>query len=870
MDALWLLLAVVLIGVIAWGVSARRDLGKLTQRVSTLEEAIAALRASRAPPQAMPAEPAVAAAVMPAVSQAPSITRAHPPVLPPAVAHRPAPEPSAPGRWSRWIGTVAQWFRTGNVPVKVGMLVMLAGVAALLKYGSDQGWFHVSMALRLGIVAALAVAGLALGWWQRGQRRVFALALQGGAIGVLLLTVFAACRLYGLIGTPTAFALSVLLVVGVCVLAVLQDSRTLAVLGILAGFLAPLWLSSSSGNHVVLFSYYALLNLGVFAMAWLRPWRVLHLLGFAFTFGIGTLWALDAYRPAHYASTQPFLLLFFVFYLLIPVLQARRQPMGRGRVEGTLVFGTPLVAFSLQAGLLDGERQPLALCALALALLYAALGWVLVRRERYALLGGCHVLLAVGFATLAIPLALSARTTASLYALEGAALIWLGLRQQRELPIWSGAGLQLVAAFALLFGMATTEGASTALLNATFMGTVLLALAGMGSARCLQLAGRSSSALLAYLWGLLWWLVAGGHEILRFVSVDARADVALLCVIVTGWLAAEWHRRWPARALEATVLVGFVAVVPLAFAQCQAHAQPFAGWGGLGWAAVAVLGLRSVMCLRQVGARQAAMAQLLWWWLWPFAFWLLARSFTETAALADGWTVALRLLPWMGFAALALWRWPWLALGAGQDVARYRQRLLTVIFSLLGAAWLLSLLRHGSAAPLGWMPVLNPLELVQLLIGVMATCWMWRPEVPAMLRQHRGLLVAVAGFLWLTGVTLRGVHQWGGVAWDAGLWHAMPAQTSLTVIWSLLGVVAWVSGSRRGQRGLWRFGAVLMGVVLLKLVLIDRQHLGNLTGIASFLAYGLLCTLVGYLAPAPPRAPADDNAVDTSATGQSE
>ncbi|MFH7617453.1 DUF2339 domain-containing protein, partial [Pseudomonas syringae group genomosp. 7] len=80
------------------------------------------------------------------------------------------------------------------------------------------------------------------------------------------------------------------------------------------------------------------------------------------------------------------------------------------------------------------------------------------------------------------------------------------------------------------------------------------------------------------------------------------------------------------------------------------------------------------------------------------------------------------------------------------------------------------------------------------------------------------------------------------------------AQTSLTVLWSVLGVIAWVWGSRRGQRVLWMVGAVLMGVVLAKLVIVDRQHLGNLLGIASFIAYGLLCTVVGYLAPAPPSA----------------
>lgn len=89
--------------------------------------------------------------------------------------------------------------------------------------------------------------------------------------------------------------------------------------------------------------------------------------------------------------------------------------------------------------------------------------------------------------------------------------------------------------------------------------------------------------------------------------------------------------------------------------------------------------------------------------------------------------------------------------------------------------------------------------------------------------------------------------------WNEGLLSGSLAQTSLTVTWSVLGVLGWVIGSRRGQRMLWLGGAVLMGVVLAKLVFVDRQHLGNLLGIGSFIAYGLLCTVVGYLAPAPPR-----------------
>ena len=67
---------------------------------------------------------------------------------------------------------------------------------------------------------------------------------------------------------------------------------------------------TGSGDHVVLFSYYALLNLAIFAIAWVRSWRALNLLGFFFTFAIGTAWGVLRYQHALFGSTEPFLVLF--------------------------------------------------------------------------------------------------------------------------------------------------------------------------------------------------------------------------------------------------------------------------------------------------------------------------------------------------------------------------------------------------------------------------------------------------------------------------------------------------------------------------------------------------------------------------------
>ena len=108
----------------------------------------------------------------------------------------PAPSrlPDTPGAIEIGIARIKQWFGSGNVPVKVGMLVLLVGVASLLRYASNQGWLHVPIELKLAGISATAIAALVFAWRKRESHRSFALALQGGAIGVLLLVAFAAFK----------------------------------------------------------------------------------------------------------------------------------------------------------------------------------------------------------------------------------------------------------------------------------------------------------------------------------------------------------------------------------------------------------------------------------------------------------------------------------------------------------------------------------------------------------------------------------------------------------------------------------------------------------------------------------------------------
>ncbi|HEX7815373.1 DUF2339 domain-containing protein [Dyella sp.] len=791
-----------------------------------------------------------------------------PPVArPPLPAQPPVPlGPSFVERlWQRGWG----WLTEGNVPVKVGILVLFAGVAALLKYASDAGMFHLPVGLRLSGVALAAIGGLAFGWYQRDSKRVFALSLQGGAIGVLIIVTFAAFRLYSLIPSMAAFGILLVLVAGIGMLAVLQDALALAVLGLVAGFAAPILVSTGQGSHVALFSYYALLNVAILGIAWKRAWRVLNLLGFIATFGIGTAWGVLKYKSNLFASTEPFLVLNFLFYLVIPWLHVLRMPADRRVViDGCLMFGNPLASLLLQGALLAWAPLPLAFSVLAGAAIYVVFAFMVRNHPAMRIVRETWAVIAVAFATLAVPLGLSANVTGSIFALEGAGLIWLGLRQQRKLARWSGLALQVLAGFTLLGSRARVDMYAVALplLNKDFVGGMLVVIAGLASCRLYSrhdrdLVTHRMLAVALFGWSLLWWLGSWGAEIQLHVLHNAPWVAAWFVLLsLTAWMMAEVSRRQPRIELGLVLSYGapslLIGTVLLLLQMLLTHVQPFAGWMLAAVVISAVLGWRTLACLREF-TYGAVYGQMVWLWRWCGIFMLAIVVGLDGARWLSGpWMLMLSCLPLMLLAGMLLWRPSWLASPLATTMSLWRPLMLYTTFALLCFLMLGALFSGGDAEPVRYVPLLNPTELTLLAITLLAVRWLADGSMPPLPRQQQAMLAGITVFVLVTDITLRGVHQWSGIGWGGELMGSSMAQLALTVVWSVFGLVAWVVGSRRGQRMLWLAGAVLMAVVLLKLLLIDRDHLGNLFGIGSFIAYGLLCTVIGYLAPAPPKSTA--------------
>ncbi|WP_374581173.1 DUF2339 domain-containing protein [Pseudoduganella sp.] len=716
------------------------------------------------------------------------------PAAPRAQPQLPPREPPA------WFTAARNWLFEGNLVAKIGLLILFIGVSFLLKYAAAR--VTVPIELRLAGIVLADLGALAWAWRIRNSNRGVSLPLQGTCMAVLMLVVFGAFRMYQLIPSGMAFGLLFLLTIGTCLLAVLQNAQWLAIFGITGGFAAPILTSTGQGSHIALFSYYALLNAGILAIALKRSWRALNLLGFAFTFTIGTAWGVLRYEPQDYLSAQAFLVLFFLYYVGIAIAYARQEaPKLKSYVDGTLVFGTPMLAASLQFGLVKGFEFGMAYSALVLGLFYGVLATVLARRRAsYAMLVEVFTALAVVFGTIAIPMALDGRWTSAAWALEGAGIVWIGLRQRQPLA-WAFGLLVQLGAWLSFIGSMFGLSEQAALDSNLWLGFLLLAVsaclmamrfrshAGEEGLRRLHLLGA------LFLAGAAIWLMGGAWtEIVLRTSGSLQANLLAASALGVALVMALIARRldWPmARglALAAQLLAGLVLALLLALnwnvapVSPDLFATPFLG---------------SVMLL--AGAM--------------FSAWALQRHGSQAPAMLPHAVLGYAGMWWLLVVAptLANWLLAHYEIATAGDFNRFSP-LRASAYALLVAATT-PLFMHLSRR-LAW-PALRAAALPAWLLFGLATLGMLG-ALYAEARMPAGEHWVAFGALWLVSEwlmrsmalrepvlvllhTVRSTGPWLMI-WPVGAWWiaralegsgADPAWANFLPAWLMMGGLAWV------------------------------------------------------------------------------
>ena len=163
------------------------------------------------------------------------------------------------------------------------------------------------------------------------DKLAYALTLQGAGVAVLYLTVFAAFRLYQFLPAGAAFAALGLVCAFAAVIAVAQNAMPMAFIGFAGGFAAPILVSTGQGNHVGVVLLLPAARRGHRRAGLGQGLATAQPAGFLRHLRRGHLWGVLKYRPEHFDTTEPFLIAFFLVYLVASLLYALRHSLDPSR-----------------------------------------------------------------------------------------------------------------------------------------------------------------------------------------------------------------------------------------------------------------------------------------------------------------------------------------------------------------------------------------------------------------------------------------------------------------------------------------------------------------------------------------------------------
>lgn len=317
-----------------------------------------------------------------------------------------------------------------NLINKIGILILVLGVSFFVKYAIDKDWINEPARVGIGILTGALVMFVA--HRLRKNYAAFSSVLVAGAISIFYFTIYIAFHEYQLFSQTIAFGIMVLITVFSVFVSVSYDRQELAVLSLIGGFAAPFLVSTGEGNYIVLFSYIAILNLGILTISYLRKWKIVTILAFLFTTLIYSTWIGPKLADSDLPHSNALLfatIFYFIFSITIVMNNLRNKGIFTG-IEYFILIVNTFFFFGMGTAILrDWESNYDGLFTLLLAvynIIYAAIlfkKFGLEKNAVYVLIG-----LAMTFVTLTIPIQFEGNQITLFWAAEAVLLLWLAQR----------------------------------------------------------------------------------------------------------------------------------------------------------------------------------------------------------------------------------------------------------------------------------------------------------------------------------------------------------------------------------------------------------------------------------------------------------
>lgn len=409
----------------------------LHQRVEQLESAVTDLQRLVRQLQQTLAEQGVPTRTETPAAQAPSS-----PLPGPPAPSTPAPRQPSSASTSRF-----DLARDGEFWLnRIGIGLLLLGVAFLFKYSIDQGW--LTPAVRVGFGLGLGLVLLVIGLRLPHTRQPFSQVLLGGSIATWYITSFAAFQLYKLVPYGVAFACMILVTLLAFGLSVRQNQAVLSVIGTAGGLGTPFLLNTGTGSLVGLVGYTCLVLGGTSAIYLAQGWRSLLWTSFLGTWLIfwiaymdgvsgGESWVLQLGILFGWLAFWPLPVIRYLFWLQHPERWPYPSSNGPEDSDGRtreilhvhLVSAlTPLIALGLSKLVWSLSDQTWGWIAIGGAILYGLVAGYLRRRAGSRKLAYTHTLVAFGLLAIALVLLLEGDVLFLALAVEAAVLHFMAHR----------------------------------------------------------------------------------------------------------------------------------------------------------------------------------------------------------------------------------------------------------------------------------------------------------------------------------------------------------------------------------------------------------------------------------------------------------
>jgi uncharacterized membrane protein len=788
----------------------------------------------------------------------------------------------------------------GTIAKFVGAVAIIFAAIFGVKTAYENGL--ITPTLLVLLIAAAGIGFLGTGERLRKKYPNYAYALSGLGVALLYISVYASFNVYQLLSQPVAMGCMSLITATAAILSARYTAISIAILALIGGFLTPILVPTGVDNETGLFSYIALLDAGVLALAFTKQWRVLNYLAFVGTVLMVAAWMLSNYTSEKLTPTIFFLTLFFIIFALLAILYNVMNRRPTRWLDLALVFTNALLYFGTSYALLNDDvysgryHAYLGAFAVAMSIFYGLLGYFTYRRDsqdRLLILtfGGLTFL----FLVLAVPIQFKQQWVTMAWAIEGAVMTWVGLRAKDKTSLYASLCLFGIAAFHWFmidvpaFGYA--EGSTfTPLLNPrAFSGFVLIAALAV-SAWLYKKFGAHLSDDERWMFNGIYLLGANAFAI-TLLSLDVssyfdwkRAQAgdsnAISAIGNTHFftLTALWAmygavmlfvgvtRRLRVLRVTALVLLGITSIAVL----LQGIAFYSADWHHTIFNET----FASFLCLIVALALSA-------WWYWRSE----SVTTTEYSLVLPMLVTAASLLGVVALSMEVLGHYDRLqkALTGEEEVLENtKQFILTVLWCIYAmAALLIGFKRQAQAVRFGAL-ILLALAIIKLMfadlrfynssahhllfnytfgaflcvIASMALAvWLYASSETIEAEERTGIipvLMVVANALALVALS---AEAWGffdkqfkpEISGEEASTLRLKQQLSISLIWTIYGGVLLTLGMARRSLLLRVMALLLLGVSTFKVFIFDVRSLSTLYRSISFLMLGAILLGVSFL-----------------------